>query len=618
MARDAFDRFLAASDIDEVTGAFAEVCAAVSATHEQGLCLFSALEGRLAPALTFRHQQLFDLLSAQRLRREQTCEAAPGTPARMLVCGAGPCGLRAAVEAALCGFDVVVVEKRATFSRANILTMWRATLDDLIALGAKTYFPDLQRHGLLHMGTRQIQLMLLKTALLLGVRVRYSTLVAGLTWLPDPPATTPEASQAAEAAEDAAGAAEDAAEAQDSKSGRWAARVMLHAGKEMAQGALDFKKHKGSKYIKTYKCNAMEYTQVDESILQQGGGGENGDPEAAGEETLPFDSLIVAEGEWSSTTAALGFDKTVDKFALALGLVINISYDKGNPAEKQLESTTNIIAPASHAQLKTVARPDALPASTRYVRPEDDESLFRRIERAGVRVETIEYLKGETHFVAANVSKASLLAYGALREDRPTSVELLQADNLDTPRLLALARDLATAIGVPDTAPFFPVNPVQLFDYSSRARCIVPGKVLAVRGDSVAALGAEGALAMPVGDALLEPFWPQGLGVNRGFHTAMNAVHAAHVARTEGAEAAALDLEFSYYATLFGVWTEYAGYVGPAESWTADYASRISPRTLVAAAKGWVASGRDLPPRLEDLCSAWQRDSPASADRVGD
>lgn len=27
-----------------------------------------------------------------------------------------------------------------------------------------------------------------------------------------------------------------------------------------------------------------------------------------------------------------------------------------------------------------------------------------------------------------------------------------------------------------------------------------------------------------VGDAVLEPFWPEGLGINRGFHTVLDAV----------------------------------------------------------------------------------------------
>ena len=44
------------------------------------------------------------------------------------------------------------------------------------------------------------------------------------------------------------------------------------------------------------------------------------------------------------------------------------------------------------------------------------------------------------------------------------------------------------------------------------------------------------------GDALLEPFWPQGLGSNRGFHSALDAVWAVHVMQTEGLEVAPLEL----------------------------------------------------------------------------
>ena len=44
----------------------------------------------------------------------------------------------------------------------------------------------------------------------------------------------------------------------------------------------------------------------------------------------------------------------------------------------------------------------------------------------------------------------------------------------------------------------------------------------------------------PIGDAVLEPFWPQGLGSNRGFHSALDAVWAVHVMREEGLDAALL------------------------------------------------------------------------------
>lgn len=57
-----------------------------------------------------------------------------------LVVGAGPCGLRAAVELALLGARVVLVEKRTKFSRHNVLHLWPFTIHDLWALGAKKFY----------------------------------------------------------------------------------------------------------------------------------------------------------------------------------------------------------------------------------------------------------------------------------------------------------------------------------------------------------------------------------------------------------------------------------------------------------------------------------------------
>ena len=60
--------------------------------------------------------------------------------AQCLVLGAGPCGLRAAVELALLGAQVLVVEKRASFSRNNVLHLWPYTIYDLRGLGAKKLY----------------------------------------------------------------------------------------------------------------------------------------------------------------------------------------------------------------------------------------------------------------------------------------------------------------------------------------------------------------------------------------------------------------------------------------------------------------------------------------------
>lgn len=58
----------------------------------------------------------------------------------MLIIGAGPCGLRAAIEAQLLGAKVVVIEKRDRVTRNNVLHLWPFVIHDLRALGAKKFF----------------------------------------------------------------------------------------------------------------------------------------------------------------------------------------------------------------------------------------------------------------------------------------------------------------------------------------------------------------------------------------------------------------------------------------------------------------------------------------------
>lgn len=57
-----------------------------------------------------------------------------------LIIGGGPCGLRTAIELALLGCKVVVIEKRDTFSRNNVLHLWPYTIEDLRGLGAKKFY----------------------------------------------------------------------------------------------------------------------------------------------------------------------------------------------------------------------------------------------------------------------------------------------------------------------------------------------------------------------------------------------------------------------------------------------------------------------------------------------
>ncbi|KAF0287391.1 [F-actin]-monooxygenase MICAL3 [Amphibalanus amphitrite] len=90
---------------------------------------------------------------------------------KVLVIGCGPCGLRAAIEAQLLGARVVVLEKRDRFSRNNVLHLWPMVIHDLKALGAKKFFGKFCAGAIDHISIRQLQCILLKVALLLGVEV---------------------------------------------------------------------------------------------------------------------------------------------------------------------------------------------------------------------------------------------------------------------------------------------------------------------------------------------------------------------------------------------------------------------------------------------------------------
>ena len=59
---------------------------------------------------------------------------------RVLIVGAGPVGLRLAIDCILLGSEVIVIEKRNTFSRNNVLHLWPFTIDDLRQLGAKKFY----------------------------------------------------------------------------------------------------------------------------------------------------------------------------------------------------------------------------------------------------------------------------------------------------------------------------------------------------------------------------------------------------------------------------------------------------------------------------------------------
>lgn len=87
-----------------------------------------------------KQRTLWSLLDKRRAQKEyQGQQACRGM--NVLVVGAGPCGLRTAIECALLGAHVVVAEGRDKFTRNNVLHLWQFVIHDLKALGAKVFMP---------------------------------------------------------------------------------------------------------------------------------------------------------------------------------------------------------------------------------------------------------------------------------------------------------------------------------------------------------------------------------------------------------------------------------------------------------------------------------------------
>uniref|UniRef100_F6YRT3 F-actin monooxygenase n=1 Tax=Ornithorhynchus anatinus TaxID=9258 RepID=F6YRT3_ORNAN len=119
---------------------------------------------------TWKAKALWNKLDKRATHREFKRSRA-SMSSKCLIVGGGPCGLRTAIELAFLGAKVVVVEKRDTFSRNNVLHLWPFTIHDLRGLGAKKFYGKFCAGSIDHISIRQLQLILFKVALMLGVEI---------------------------------------------------------------------------------------------------------------------------------------------------------------------------------------------------------------------------------------------------------------------------------------------------------------------------------------------------------------------------------------------------------------------------------------------------------------
>ncbi|XDV24670.1 hypothetical protein PO909_028784 [Leuciscus waleckii] len=404
-----FDAFVQAGTCRETLRAFQELCEELK-LHPVGQPQFyHTLRSRLhywkAKALWAK---LDKRASQKEYMRGHAC-----TSTTCLIIGAGPCGLRTAIELGFLGARVVLVEKRDAFSRNNVLHLWPFTIQDLRGLGAKKFYGKFCAGAIDHISIRQLQLMLLKVALLLGVEVHVNVEFKHLL---EPP------------------------EDQEKRVG-WRAEV-----------------------------------HPDSHPVRQ----------------LEFDVVIGADGRRNTLP---GFRRKEFRGKLAIAVTANF-INRNTTAEAKVEEISGV----------------AFIFNQRF---------FQDLRQAtGIDLENIVYYKDDTHYFVMTAKKQSLLDKGVILHDYADTETLLSRKNVDQNALLSYAReaaDFSTNHQLPSLD--FAINhygqpDVAMFDFT----CMYASENAAL----VRQRREHPLLVTLVGDSLLEPFWPMGTGIARGFLAAMD------------------------------------------------------------------------------------------------
>uniref|UniRef100_A0A3Q2P1S6 F-actin monooxygenase n=1 Tax=Fundulus heteroclitus TaxID=8078 RepID=A0A3Q2P1S6_FUNHE len=160
-----FENFIQASTCKGALQAFNALCRRLDLDPADHDTFYSSLKAKVT---SWKAKALWSKLDKRMSNKEyKKGQACLGT--KCLIIGGGPCGLRTAIELALMGAKVVVIEKRDSFSRHNVLHLWPYTIHDLRGLGAKKFYGKFCAGAIDHISIQQLQLILLKVALIVAV-----------------------------------------------------------------------------------------------------------------------------------------------------------------------------------------------------------------------------------------------------------------------------------------------------------------------------------------------------------------------------------------------------------------------------------------------------------------
>lgn len=406
-----FDRFVQATTCKGTLKAFQELCDHLELKPKDYRSFYHRLKSKLnywkAKALWAK---LDKRGSHKDYKKGKAC-----TNTKCLIIGAGPCGLRTAIDLSLLGAKVVVIEKRDAFSRNNVLHLWPFTIHDLRGLGAKKFYGKFCAGAIDHISIRQLQLILLKVALILGIEIHVNVEFQGLVQPPE-----------------------------DQENERIGWRALVHP--------------------KTHPVSEYE-----------------------------FEVIIGGDGRRNTLE---GFRRKEFRGKLAIAITANF-INRNTTAEAKVEEISGVA----------------------FI---FNQKFFQELREAtGIDLENIVYYKDDTHYFVMTAKKQSLLEKGVILHDYADTELLLSRENVDQEALLNYAReaaDFSTQQQLPSLD--FAINhygqpDVAMFDFT----CMYASENAAL----VREHNGHQLLVALVGDSLLEPFWPMGTGIARGFLAAMDS-----------------------------------------------------------------------------------------------
>ncbi|KAM4035684.1 LOW QUALITY PROTEIN: F-actin-monooxygenase MICAL3 [Anomaloglossus baeobatrachus] len=406
-----FDRFVQATTCKGTVKSFQELCDYLELKPRDYRSFYHKLKSKLN---YWKAKALWTKLDKRSSHKDyKKGKACSNT--KCLIIGAGPCGLRTAIELSFLGAKVVVVEKRDAFSRNNVLHLWPFTIQDLRGLGAKKFYGKFCAGAIDHISIRQLQLMLLKVSLILGIEIHVNVEFQGLI---EPP------------------------EEQENERIGWRAKV--HP-----------KGHPISEY--------------------------------------DFDVIIGADGRRNTLA---GFRRKEFRGKLAIAITANF-INRNTTAEAKVEEISGVA----------------------FI---FNQKFFQDLREAtGIDLENIVYYKDDTHYFVMTAKKQSLLEKGVILQDYADTEMLLSRANVDQEALQNYATEAArfsTHQQLPSLD--FAINhygqpDVAMFDFTCMYASENAGLVRERNGHRL--------LVALVGDSLLEPFWPMGTGIARGFLAAMDS-----------------------------------------------------------------------------------------------